>query len=159
MKNTQGTAGRTTPAVERTGTFTDEERAAMKERAREVKASARGGSRADKAAQDEAAVVAKIAEMQDADRTMAERIHTVVRASAPDLAPKLWYGMPAYAKDGKVVCFFQSAQKFKSRYATLGFSDQASLDDGAMWPTTFALKDLTPAEEKKIVALVKKAVR
>jgi uncharacterized protein YdhG (YjbR/CyaY superfamily) len=157
VKNTQGTAGRTTPAVERTGTFTDEERAAMKERAREVKASARGGSRADKAAQDEAAVVAKIAEMQDADRTMAERIHTVVRASAPDLAPKLWYGMPAYAKDGKVVCFFQSAQKFNARYATFGFNDKAELDEGTMWPTAFALTRLTAADEARIGELVKRA--
>src|SRR3954471_13636395 len=138
-------------------TFTDEERAAMKERAREVKASARRGSRADKAAEDEAAVVAKIAEMEDGDRAMAERIHAVVKASAPGLAPKLWYGMPAYAKDGKVVCFFQDAQKFKTRYATLGFNDAANLDDGALWPVAFALKELTNAEEAKISALVKKA--
>ncbi|WP_437065174.1 iron chaperone [Streptomyces sp. enrichment culture] len=130
----------------------------MKERAKEVKASARRGSRADKAAEDEAAVLAKIAEMEEPDRTMAERLHAVVRASAPDLRPKLWYGMPAYAKDGKVVCFFQSAQKFKSRYATLGFSDQANLDDGAMWPASYALRELTAAHEARIGALVKQAV-
>lgn len=138
--------------------FTDEERAAMKERAKEMKASARRGSRADKAAEDEAAVLAKIAEMEETDRTMAERLHAVVKASAPDLRPKLWYGMPAYAKDGKVVCFFQSAQKFKSRYATLGFSDQANLDDGAMWPASYALRELTAADEARIGALVKRAV-
>ncbi|MGY1577501.1 iron chaperone [Streptomyces sp. MN13] len=130
----------------------------MKERAKEMKASARRGSRADKAAEDEAAVLAKIAEMEEADRTMAERLHAVVTASAPDLRPKLWYGMPAYAKDGKVVCFFQSAQKFKSRYATLGFSDQANLDDGAMWPVSYALRELTAADEARIGALVKRAV-
>lgn len=138
-------------------TFTDEERAAMKERAREVKASARRGSRADKAAEDEAAVVAKIAEMEDGDRDMAERIHAVVRASAPALAPKLWYGMPAYAKDGKVVCFFQSAQKFNARYATFGFNDKANLDEGTMWPTAFALTKLTAADEARIGELVKRA--
>ncbi|MGW0191341.1 iron chaperone [Streptomyces sp. NPDC003362] len=130
----------------------------MKERAKEMKASARRGSRADKAAEDEAAVLAKIAEMEETDRTMAERLHAVVKASAPDLRPKLWYGMPAYAKDGKVVCFFQSAQKFKSRYATLGFSDQANLDDGAMWPASYALRELTAADEARIGALVKRAV-
>ena len=134
-------------------TFTADERAAMKERAQELKAEA---GKAD----GESALLAKIAEMKGSDRAIAKRVHAIVKSAAPDLSPKTWYGMPAYAdKDGKVVCFFQSAQKFKSRYATLGFSDQASLDDGAMWPTTFALKDLTPAEEKKIVALVKKAVR
>jgi uncharacterized protein YdhG (YjbR/CyaY superfamily) len=138
-------------------TFTDEERAAMKERAREVKASARRGSRADKAAEDEAAVVAKIAEMEDGDRAMAERIHAVVKASAPGLAPKLWYGMPAYAKDGKVVCFFQSAQKFNARYATFGFNDKANLDEGTMWPTAFALTKLTAAGEARIGELVKRA--
>jgi uncharacterized protein YdhG (YjbR/CyaY superfamily) len=131
--------------------FTDEERAAMKERAQELKAEA---AQAD----GESAVLAKIAEMQGPDRAMAERLHTIVKASAPDLSPKTWYGMPAYAKDGKVVCFFQSAEKFKARYATLGFSDQANLDKGAMWPTSFALKELTAAEEAKIGALVKKAV-
>lgn len=138
-------------------TFTDEERAAMKERAREVKASARRGSRADKAAEDEAAVVAKIAEMEDGDRAMAERIHAVVSASTPGLAPKLWYGMPAYAKDGKVVCFFQSAQKFNARYATFGFNDKANLDEGTMWPTAFALTKLTAADEARIGELVKRA--
>jgi uncharacterized protein YdhG (YjbR/CyaY superfamily) len=131
--------------------FTAEERAAMRERAKELKAE-RGK------AEGEADVLAKIAEMPKADRVMAERLHAIVKASAPDLAPRTWYGMPAYSKDGKVVCFFQSAQKFKSRYATLGFSDRANLDKGEMWPTSFALKELTPAEEKKIAALVKKAV-
>ncbi|MFE6286641.1 iron chaperone [Streptomyces sp. NPDC057877] len=130
----------------------------MKERARELKTSARRGSRADKAAQNEAAVLARIAEMPEADRAMAERLHAVIKASAPDLAPKLWYGMPAYALDGKVVCFFQSARKFSTRYATLGFSDKASLDEGAMWPTSYALRDLTPAEETRIAALVRRAV-
>ncbi|MFL5993865.1 MAG: iron chaperone [Streptomyces sp.] len=138
-------------------TFTDEERAAMKERAQEVKASARRGSRADKAAEEEAAVVAKIAEMEDGDRAMAERIHAVVKASAPGLAPKLWYGMPAYAKDGKVVCFFQSAQKFNARYATFGFNDKANLDEGTMWPTAFALTRLSAADEARIGELVKRA--
>ena len=147
----------TRKTTKRTETFTAEERAAMKERAQEVKASARRGSRADKAAEDEAAVVAKIAEMQDSDRVMAERIHAVVKASAPDLAPKLWYGMPAYAKDGKVVCFFQSAQKFNARYATFGFNDKAELDEGTMWPTAFALTKLTAADEARIGELVKRA--
>ena len=132
--------------------FTDEERAAMRERAKELKA-------AEAKADGESDVLAKIAEMPKGDRVMAERLHAIVKASAPDLSPRTWYGMPAYAKDGKVVCFFQSAQKFKSRYATLGFSDQANLDKGAMWPTSFALKELTAAEEAKIGALVKKAVR
>src|SRR6476660_4646906 len=132
--------------------FTAEERAAMKERAKELKSEK---SKAD----GESDVLAKIAEMPKADRVMAERLHAIVKATAPDLTPRTWYGMPAYAKDGKVVCFFQSAQKFKSRYATLGFSDKANLDKGVMWPTSFALKELTPAEEKKIAALVKSAVR
>jgi len=131
--------------------FTAEERAAMRERVREMKAE---GSRAE----GERNVLEKIAEMPDADRTMAERIHAIVRESAPELVPRTWYGMPAYAKDGDVVCFFQSAQKFKSRYSTLGFSDKANLDDGAMWPTSFALKRLTAADEKRIGALVKQAV-
>ncbi len=131
--------------------FTAEERAAMKERAQELKAEAH---RTD----GEKAVLAKIAEMPKPDRVMAERLHAIINASAPDLSPKTWYGMPAYAKDGNVVCFFQSAEKFKSRYATLGFNDAAKLDEGAMWPTTFALKKLTAAEEKRIGALVKKAV-
>jgi hypothetical protein len=137
--------------------FTDEERAAMKERARELKAAARRSPRADRA-DGERAVLAKIAEMPEPDRAMAERLHAIIKASAPDLSPRLWYGMPAYARDGKVVCFFQSAQKFKTRYATLGFSDRASLDEGSMWPTAFALKELTAAEEARIGALVKKAV-
>ena len=131
--------------------FTADERAAMKERARELKAEARG-------ADGERAVLAKIAEMPKADRLLAERVHAIVKAVAPGLVPRTWYGMPAYAKDGKVVCFFQSADKFKSRYATLGFSDKANLDTGSMWPTSFALKKLSAAEEKKIRALVKKAV-
>jgi len=130
--------------------FTPEERAAMKERARELKAAA---SKAD----GEQDVLAKIAELPEPDRAMATRVHAIVKASAPDLSPRTWYGMPAYAKDGKVVCFFQSAQKFKTRYATLGFSDTAKLDDGAMWPTSFALMRLTRADEAKIRALVKKA--
>jgi uncharacterized protein YdhG (YjbR/CyaY superfamily) len=137
--------------------FTDEERAAMRERAQELKAAARRGPRAGKA-DGERDVLAKITEMPGPDRAMAERLHALVKASAPALSPKTWYGMPAYAKDGKVVCFFQSAAKFKSRYATLGFSDEANLDDGTMWPTAFALKELTAADEARIVALVKKAV-
>jgi uncharacterized protein YdhG (YjbR/CyaY superfamily) len=137
--------------------FTDEERAAMRERAQELKAAARRGTRAGKA-DGESAVLEKIAAMPVPDRAMAERLHAIIKATAPALSPRTWYGMPAYAKDGKVVCFFQSAQKFKTRYATLGFSDRASLDDGAMWPTAFALKELTDAEEARIVALVKKAV-
>jgi uncharacterized protein YdhG (YjbR/CyaY superfamily) len=131
--------------------FTAEERAAMKERARELKAAA------DKA-DGESAVLAKIAEMPEPDRTMGKRLHEIVKASAPALSPRTWYGMPAYAKDGKVVCFFQSADKFKSRYATFGFSDKANLDEGAMWPTSFALKELTASAEAKLGALVKKAV-
>ena len=140
------------PAKEPSRGFTAEERAAMRERVKELKASK---NRADA----EKDVLAKIAEMPKSDRVMAERLHAIVKASAPDLAPRTWYGMPAYAKDGKVVCFFQSADKFKSRYATFGFSDRANLDQGAMWPTSFALTELTDAEEKKIVALLKKAVR
>src|SRR5512136_97696 len=136
--------------------FTDEERVAMKERSQELKAEARRGPRADKA-DGESDVLAKIAEMPEPDRAMAERLHAIVKASAPALSPRTWYGMPAYAKDGNVVCFFQSAQKFKSRYATLGFSDKANLDEGAMWPTSFALEELTAAEEARISALVKKA--
>jgi len=133
--------------------FTDDERSAMKERAQEVKAEARRGK-----ADGESDVLAKIAEMPEPDRAMAERIHAIVKASAPGLSPKTWYGMPAYARDGKVVCFFQSAHKFKSRYATLGFSDDANLDEGAMWPTSFALKELAAAEEERIAALVIKSV-
>jgi uncharacterized protein YdhG (YjbR/CyaY superfamily) len=131
--------------------FTDEERGAMKERVQELKAAA------DKA-DGESAVLAKIAEMPGPDRAIGERLHAIIKASAPALSPRLWYGMPAYAKDGKVVCFFQSAQKFKTRYATFGFSDAANLDEGAMWPAAFALKKLTAAEEARIGALVKKAV-
>ncbi len=132
--------------------FTDDERAAMKERARELKAARAPARRTAK--RD---VLAKIAEMPEADRAMAERLHALVKASAPALAPRTWYGMPAYAKDGKVVCFFQSAQKFKARYATLGFADKANLDEGAMWPTAFALKELTAAEEARIGELLKKS--
>jgi uncharacterized protein YdhG (YjbR/CyaY superfamily) len=137
--------------------FTDEERAAMGERAQELKAAARRGPRADKA-DGERDVLAKIAEMPEPDRTMAERLHAILKASAPTLSPRTWYGMPAYAKDGNVVCFFQSAQKFKTRYATIGFSDKANLDEGDLWPTAFALKELTAAVETRIGALVKKAV-
>jgi hypothetical protein len=137
--------------------FTDEERAAMRERAQEQKAVARRGP-SGKKADGESDLLAKIAEMPEPDRAMAGRLHAIIKASAPALSPRTWYGMPAYAKDGKVVCFFQSAQKFKTRYATLGFSDKANLDEGAMWPVAFALKELTAAEEARIAALVKKAV-
>jgi uncharacterized protein YdhG (YjbR/CyaY superfamily) len=136
--------------------FTAEERAAMKDRAKEVKGSARRGPRADKA-DGEGEVLAKIAEMLPADRALAERVHALIKASVPDLSPKTWYGMPAYAKGGDMVCFFQSAQKFKSRYATLGFSDKANLDEGAMWPVYYALTELTAAVEARIVELVRKA--
>ena len=131
--------------------FSADEKAAMKERARELKAE-------KEKVDGESALLEKIAEMPEPDRSMAARLHEIIKAAAPALAPKTWYGMPAYAKDGKVVCFFQSAQKFGSRYATLGFNDSANLDDGSLWPTAFALKALTPAEEQKIAALVKKAV-
>jgi uncharacterized protein YdhG (YjbR/CyaY superfamily) len=134
--------------------FTDEERGAMKERAKELKTGARRGAKAD----TESDVLAKIAEMSESDRVIAERLHAVIKANAPALTSKLWYGMPAYARDGKVVCFFQSAAKFKTRYATLGFSDQANLDDGAMWSTYFALTELTADDEARIGALVKQAV-
>jgi uncharacterized protein YdhG (YjbR/CyaY superfamily) len=150
---TQQSARSTTGKVSRG--FTDEERAAMKERAQELKAEARANK--DKA-EGERAVLAKIAEMPEPDRSMGERLHAIITASAPALSPRTWYGMPAYARDGKVVCFFQSAEKFKSRYATFGFSDEANLDDGAMWPTSLALKELTTAGEARIAALVKKAV-
>jgi uncharacterized protein YdhG (YjbR/CyaY superfamily) len=156
-KGTQKSAKSTTAIDRKSKGFTDEERAAMKERAQELKAEARRGPRADKA-DGESAVLAKIAEMQGPDRAMAKRLHAIIQASAPALSPKTWYGMPAYARDGKVVCYFQSAQKFKSRYATFGFSDEANLDEGAMWPTAFALKELTDTDEAKISALVKKAV-
>ena len=142
-------------ATQKSKGFSAEERAAMKERAQELKAEARADR--DKAA-GEKDVLAKIAEMPEPDRVMAERLHAIVKTSAPALSPRTWYGMPAYAKDGKVVCFFQSADKFKARYATFGFSDEANLDTGAMWPTSFALKKLTAADEAKIGALVKKAV-
>jgi uncharacterized protein YdhG (YjbR/CyaY superfamily) len=141
----------TTKSAKKSQGFTAEERAAMRERAQELKAEARK-------ADGEKALLAKVAEMPQPDRAMAERLHAIITASAPDLAPKTWYGMPAYAREGKVVCFFQSADKFKSRYATFGFSDTANLDEGAMWPTSFALKELTAADEKKIAALVKRAV-
>jgi uncharacterized protein YdhG (YjbR/CyaY superfamily) len=137
--------------------FTDEERAAMKERARELKAAARRGSRASKE-DGESDVLAKIAEMPERDRMMAERLHTIVKDSAPGLSPRTWYGMPAYAKDGNVICFFKSAHKFKTRYATFGFSDKASLDEGDMWPTDFALMELSDEVEARIAALVNKAV-
>ena len=151
MKVKQKSANSTTTTKKRYEGFTAEERGAMKERAKEMKAAANeaGG---------EIAVLAKIAEMPEPDRAMGKRLHAVIKASAPALSPRLWYGMPAYAKDGKVVCFFQSAQKFKTRYATFGFSDAASLDEGSMWPVAFALKGLTAAEEARIGALVKKAV-
>jgi uncharacterized protein YdhG (YjbR/CyaY superfamily) len=150
---TQKSAKRTTANGKASKGFTAEEKDAMRERARELKA-ARSGSKAD----EESAVVAKIAAMPAADRTMGERLHAIIKANVPGLSPKLWYGMPAYAKDGKVVCFFQSAQKFKTRYSTLGFSDQAKLDEGHMWPTSFALKELTAEDEARIGALVKRAV-
>jgi uncharacterized protein YdhG (YjbR/CyaY superfamily) len=150
-KGTQKSAKSTTARGKASKGFSAEERAAMKERAQELKAEA---NKAD----GEAALLAKIAEMQGPDRAMAKRLHAIIKASAPALSPKTWYGMPAYANDGKVVCYFQSAQKFNSRYATFGFSDEASLDEGAMWPTSFALKELTAAEEERISALVKKAV-
>jgi uncharacterized protein YdhG (YjbR/CyaY superfamily) len=150
-KATQKSAKNTTARDKKSAGFTAEERAAMKERAQELKAEARK-------ADGEKALLAKIAEMPEPDRGMAERLHAIVKASAPDLSPKTWYGMPAYARDGKVVCYFQSADKFDSRYATFGFNDTANLDDGAMWPTSFALKKLTGADEKRIAALVKKAV-
>ena len=152
QKSAKRIAGRDTTSE----VWTDEERAAMKEHAKEMKTAARR-ARAGKA-DGEADVLAKIAEMPESDRVMAERIHAVIKASAPDLAPRTWYGMPAYAKNGKVVCFFQAADKFKSRYATFGFNDDANLDDGAMWPTSWALTKLTAADEARIGALVKKAV-
>jgi uncharacterized protein YdhG (YjbR/CyaY superfamily) len=148
------TSAKRTATKTETAGFTAEERAAMRERARELKAASRGGD-----ASDESAVLAKIAEMPQPDRAMGERLHAIVRAAAPELSPKLWYGMPAYAKDGGVVCFFQNAHKFKSRYSTFGFSDKAALDDATMWPTSFALKELTAETEARIADLVKRAVR
>jgi uncharacterized protein YdhG (YjbR/CyaY superfamily) len=155
-KGTRRSAKRTTVTSKKYEGFTAEERALMKERARELKAEARADR--DRAA-GERDVLAKIAEMPEPDRVMAERLHAIIKASAPALSPKTWYGMPAYAKDGKIVCFFQAADKFKSRYATFGFNDAANLDEGAMWPTAFALTELTAADEARIGALVKKAVR
>ena len=152
-KPTQKSVKRTTASGQG---FSAEERAAMRERAQELKAEARGRPGAGKA-DGESAVLAKIAEMQGPDRALGEQLHSIIKANAPALSPRLWYGMPAYAKDGKVVCFFQSAQKFKTRYATLGFSDKANLDKGTMWPTSFALTELTAVDEARIVALVKKA--
>ncbi|MEV0295595.1 DUF1801 domain-containing protein [Nocardia sp. NPDC050710] len=151
--STEATAAETKSSVG----FSAEERAAMKEHAQELKTAARRGSRASKA-DGEADVLAKIAEMADSDRALAERVHAVVKASAPELSPKLWYGMPSYAKDGKVVCFFQSAQKFNARYATFGFNDSANLDEGTMWPTAFALTTMTAEDEAKLGELVRKAV-
>jgi uncharacterized protein YdhG (YjbR/CyaY superfamily) len=154
---TQKSAKRTAAIDKRSQALTDEELAALKETVQERKAEARRGRRADKA-DGEHEVLAKIAEMPEPDRSLAQRIHAIVKASAPALSPKTWYGMPAYAKEGKVVCFFTSADKFKSRYATFGFNDSANLDEGPMWPTSFAVKELTAAEEATIGALVKKAV-
>lgn len=154
MNETKKSANRTAGRDTTSEGWTAEERAAMKERAKEMKAEARANK--DRAA-GEADVLAKIAEMPQTDRTMAERIHAVVKASAPTLTPRTWYGMPAYARDGKVVCFFQAADKFKARYATFGFNDTANLDEGTMWPTSWALKELTPADEARIAELVKRA--
>ena len=156
-KDTQKAAKSTRAAGKTFKPFSDEERAAMREHFQEMRAAVRRGPGAD-TADEEKAVLAKIAAMSEPDRAMGKRLHAIIRASAPALSPRLWYGMPAYAKDGKVVCFFQNAQKFKTRYATLGFSDKANLDQGALWPTAFALKELTAAEEARIGALVKKAV-
>ena len=157
MKDTEKSAESTAAPDETSQVFTDEERAAMKERVREQKAAKRRGSGAT-AADAEQDLLAKLAEMPEPDRVMGERLHAIIMASAPDLSPKLWYGMPGYAKDGKVVCFFQAAHKFKARYATFGFNDSANLDDGAMWPTAFALKELDAAAERLVTDLVKKAV-
>jgi hypothetical protein len=157
MNDKQKPARRTTASGKTSGGFTDDERAAMKEHAQELKTAARRGPRASKT-DGESDVLTKIAEMQEPDRVMAERIHAIITASAPALVPRTWYGMPAYAKDGKIVCFFQPAQKFKTRYATFGFNDPANLDEGAMWPIAYALTELTAADEARIGALVKKAV-
>jgi len=157
MKDTQKSAKPAAAAGKTFEGFTDEERAAMKERGRELKTTARRAPRAAKA-DGESEVLAKLAEMQEPDRVLGERLHAVIKASAPALSPTTWYGMPAYAKDGKVVCFFQSAQKFKTRYAMLGFSDKANLDDGTMWPVYFALTELTADDDARIAALVKQAV-
>ena len=157
MNDTRKSAKSTTATGKTSEGWTDEERGAMKERAKELKATARRGPRADKA-DGESAVLAKIAEMPEPDRAMGERLHAIIKASAPALSPKTWYGMPAYAKDGKVVCYFTPASKFKERYATFGFNAEANLDEGTMWPTSFALTELTAADEARIGALVKKAV-
>jgi hypothetical protein len=157
MSDTQKSAKSTAAKNKTYGGFTDEERSAMKERAKELKAPARRGSRGGKA-DGESEILAKIAEMTEPDRGLAERLHAVIKASAPGISSTTWYGMPAYAKDGKVICFFQPAQKFKTRYATLGFSDKANLDEGAMWPVYYALTELTAADEERIGALVQKAV-
>jgi uncharacterized protein YdhG (YjbR/CyaY superfamily) len=157
MKDVQKSGNGSGAAGKASKGFTDEERAAMKDRVQEQKATARRGPRADKA-DGESDVLAKIAEMPEADRAMAELLHAIIKNTAPALVPRTWYGMPAYAKDGNVVCFFQSGQKFKTRYATLGFSDKANLDEGAMWSTSFALTRLTSADEARIEALVKKPV-
>jgi len=156
-KDTPKSAKRTTPSNKQVKGFSDEERAAMRERAQELKAAARRSPRANKA-DGEGEVLAKIAGMPEPDRAMGKRLHALIKASAPALSPRLWYGMPAYAKDDKVVCFFQGAQKFNTRYASFAFSDQANLDEGALWPVAFALKELTATEEARISALVKKAV-
>ncbi len=156
-KATQNSAKSTTATGKTSKGFTDEERLAIKDRVQELKAPARRGARADEA-DGESEVLAKIAEMPGPDRALGDRLHAIIKASAPALSPRLWYGMPAYAKDGKVVCFFQSAQKFKTRYATFGFNHAANLDDGAVWPVAFAVTKLTAAEEARIGALVKKAV-
>jgi uncharacterized protein YdhG (YjbR/CyaY superfamily) len=154
-KDTKKSTKSTTTNDKKSKGFTDEEKAAMKERAKELKAEARANKKKEEGEKD---LLEKIAEMTEPDRTMAERLHAIITTNAPDLWPKTWYGMPAYARDGKVVCFFQRAEKFNARYATLGFNDTANLDEGAMWPTAFALKELTTTEEAKIVELVKKAV-
>lgn len=156
-KGTPGSGKRTSPPDKAAGKFTAEERAAMKERARELKSAARDGV-GGKSADGEREVLAKIAEMPEGDRSLAERLHALVRAKAPELSPRTWYGMPAYARHGDVVCFFQGARKFKTRYATLGFSDKAHLDEGAMWPTAFALTELTADGEARIAALLKRAL-
>jgi uncharacterized protein YdhG (YjbR/CyaY superfamily) len=157
--NTQTRTKPTTATKKKSSGFTAEERAAMKERVQELKAEASRTKRgAKKKGDEESEVLAKIAAMPDHDRALAERVHELVKANAPDLSPRTWYGMPAYAKDGKVICFFRDARKFKTRYATLGFSDKANLDEGEMWPTDFALKELTPEIEARISALVKQAV-
>lgn len=156
-KARQAAAPSTAPRTTRSSGFTDEEKAAMKDRAKELKAAGRRSRQASDA-DGESDVLAKIAEMQEPDRVMAERLHALMKSTAPELSPRTWYGMPAYAKDGNVLCFFKCAAKFKSRYATLGFSDKANLDDGAMWPTDFALKELNAATEARIRELVRRAI-